>query len=183
MINKSWMITTDKALWIGRLGNFGFSSLFLPYYGKVVISKLWLVEETGVPGENYRLSPNHPNRRSQVSIAFACDQVQITSLQNQILTVRMINKSGMITTDKALWIGRLGNFVFLSLFLPYYGKVVISLWLVEETGVPGETTAYPQVIGNFLTCPCRRNTNPVSGERRPLVSGNTLDHTAIGAGP
>ena len=39
--------------------DFNFSSLFLPYRGEVVTSQLYLVEETGVPGENHRLTPSH----------------------------------------------------------------------------------------------------------------------------
>ena len=38
---------------------FRFSSLFLPYRYQVVTSRLQLVEETGVPGENHGLTPSH----------------------------------------------------------------------------------------------------------------------------
>ena len=41
---------------------------------------------------------------------------------------------------------------------------------------PAKTTAYPQVIGNFLTC-TSRDSNPGSGERQLALSGNVLDHT------
>ena len=35
------------------------STLFLPYLSLIVISQLYKVEETGMPGENYRLAPSH----------------------------------------------------------------------------------------------------------------------------
>ena len=47
---------------------------------------------------------------------------------------------------------------------------------------PANTTALPQVTGNFLTYH-GWDTNPDSGERQLAVSGNALDHRAIGAVP
>ena len=38
---------------------FRFSSLFQPCCSQVVTSQLYLVEETGVPGKNHRLTPSH----------------------------------------------------------------------------------------------------------------------------
>ena len=49
---------------------------------------------------------------------------------------------------------------------------------MEETRVLVKTTAYHQVTGKFLTCPSW-DSNPGSGERQLVVSGNALDHKAI----
>ena len=32
---------------------------FLPYFGKFMTSKLYVVEETGISGKNHRLTPSH----------------------------------------------------------------------------------------------------------------------------
>ena len=50
---------------------------------------------------------------------------------------------------------------------------------MEETGVPGEDH---RLTGNFLTSP-GRDSNPGSGERQLAVSGGSLDHTVVRAGP
>ena len=60
-------------------------------------------------------------------------------------------------------------FVTFSATLGYV--VTRAFWPVEEMGVPSETTAEPQVTGNFPTCPVR-DSNPGSGERQLAVSGN-----------
>ena len=74
--------------------------------------------------------------------------------------------------------GGIWNFVFLHFFCHIAAKSWLTSynwWRKLEYLV--NTTAEPQVTGNFLTCP-RWNSNPDSGERRLAVSGNALDHMA-----
>ena len=66
----------------------------------------------------------------------------------------------------------LRNFVYVYFFLTYSGKIVtipIQLVVVEETRVPGKTTALPHVTYNILT-PFKPNSNPDTGEKRTVRS-------------
>ena len=62
---------------------------------------------------------------------------------------------------------------FIVTFMP----IVASSWLASckkwrKLEYPVKTTAQPQVIGNFITCP-GRDSNPGIGERQRAVSGAT----------
>ena len=50
---------------------------------------------------------------------------------------------------------------------------MISQYMVEKTGVPGE---------NHCLTTSHRDSNPGSGERQLTISGNALDYSAIRTG-
>ena len=59
-------------------------------------------------------------------------------------------------------------------------------FMVEKTGaLPGKTQPHPEVFEAFSLATSRTCTNGwlVRGERQLAVSGDTLDHSAIRAGP
>ena len=59
-------------------------------------------------------------------------------------------------------------------------RATCKLWRNPE--YPAKISAEPQITGNLLTSPGRAS-KPDSGERQRAVIGNTLDHSAIKAGP